>query len=87
MKIAANQIQYSLLDRRPELYMNEFCRLHGIGLLPYGVMAGGFLSDRYLNAEVPRSPGPNVVRVVYLRWRCCCRRWGRLLNGAGLLPA
>lgn len=51
VKIAANQIQYSLLDRRPELYMNEFCRLHGIGLLPYGVMAGGFLSDRYLNLD------------------------------------
>lgn len=47
-EIVSNQIQYSLLDRRPELRMNEFCRATGMKLLPYGVVAGGFLSDRYL---------------------------------------
>ena len=41
-------MQYSLLDRRPENGMADFCVKHGIGILPYGVLAGGFLSDKYL---------------------------------------
>lgn len=79
VKIASNQIQYSLLDRRPELYMNEFCRLHGIGLLPYGVMAGGFLSDRYLNAEVIRTSRPNPYTASQTDYRggaVCCASSG-----------
>lgn len=40
------QVQYSLLDRRPTVAMAEFCASKGIGLLPYGVVGGGFLSDR-----------------------------------------
>ena len=42
------QVQYSLLDRRPENGMSDFCLQHKIGILPYGVLAGGFLSDKYL---------------------------------------
>ena len=42
------QVQYSLLDRRPENGMSDFCLQQGIGILPYGVLAGGFLSDKYL---------------------------------------
>lgn len=45
------QVQYSLLDRRPENGMADFCAQHGIKLLPYGVLAGGFLSDKYLGAS------------------------------------
>lgn len=48
-----NQVQYSLLDRRPENGMTTFCAEHGVKLLPYGVLAGGLLSDRYLG--VPAS--------------------------------
>jgi aryl-alcohol dehydrogenase-like predicted oxidoreductase len=42
------QVQYSLVDRRPENFMISYCRDHDIKLLPYGTVAGGFLSDRYL---------------------------------------
>lgn len=42
------QVQYSLLDRRPENFMIPYCREQGIKLLPYGTVAGGFLSERYL---------------------------------------
>lgn len=45
------QVQYSLLDRRPENGMADFCAAHGMQLLPYGVVAGGLLSDRYLGAK------------------------------------
>ncbi len=47
------QLQYSLLDRRPENGMAQYCAARGIALLPYGVLAGGFLSDKYLG--VPAS--------------------------------
>jgi len=48
--LASNQLQYSLLDRRPENGMAQFCLDRGIALLPYGVLAGGLLSEKYLGA-------------------------------------
>jgi aryl-alcohol dehydrogenase-like predicted oxidoreductase len=53
VRVASNQLQYSLLDRRPENGMAEFCQQHGISLLPYGVLAGGLMSDAFL--DVPAS--------------------------------
>ena len=57
--IATNQVQYSLLDQRPENGMVEACRELGIRLLCYGVLAGGFLSGRYLGAGAPAEPLAN----------------------------
>ena len=51
--VETNQIQYSVLDHRPENGMAGLCRDYGIALLCYGTLAGGFLSDRYLGAPVP----------------------------------
>ncbi len=50
------QAQYSLLDRRPEKQMTGLSADSGVGLLPYGVLAGGFLSGKYLGAPPP-GPG------------------------------
>ncbi|MDH4002608.1 MAG: aldo/keto reductase [Xanthomonadales bacterium] len=47
------QVQYSLLDRRPEKQMTRLCNERGLRLLPYGVLAGGFLGERYLGAPPP----------------------------------
>ena len=47
------QAQYSLLDRRPERHMTGLSRERGVGLLPYGVLAGGFLDAKYLGARPP----------------------------------
>ena len=49
----AHQIQYSLLDHRPEKGMTKVCAAHGIHLLSYGTVAGGFLSDRWLGQPEP----------------------------------
>jgi aryl-alcohol dehydrogenase-like predicted oxidoreductase len=57
--IVSNQVQYSVLDRRPEQGMVELCQRHGIALLCYGTVAGGFLSDRYLGAAEPEQPLEN----------------------------
>lgn len=56
IELATHQVQYSLLDRRPERTMVDFCRRRGIHLLAYGTLAGGFLSDRYLGAPEPAAP-------------------------------
>jgi aryl-alcohol dehydrogenase-like predicted oxidoreductase len=57
--VVTNQVQYSLLDRRPEHGLADFCREQGIQLLCYGTLAGGFLTRRYLGAAQPKAPLPN----------------------------
>lgn len=57
--IATQQVQYSLLDRRPENGMVEFCAEHRIRLFCYGTLAGGFLSERYLGVDAPEPPLEN----------------------------
>ena len=47
------QVQYSALDRRPEHGLADLCTASGIGLLCYGTVAGGFLSDRWLGQSEP----------------------------------
>ena len=49
------QSQYSLIDRRPETAMTPFCSQADIRLLPYGVLAGGFLSEKYLDSGPPSA--------------------------------
>jgi aryl-alcohol dehydrogenase-like predicted oxidoreductase len=57
--VASNQVQYSVLDGRPERGMVDLCERHGISLLCYGTVAGGFLSDRYAGVPEPPSPFEN----------------------------
>jgi aryl-alcohol dehydrogenase-like predicted oxidoreductase len=63
--IVASQVQYSVLDRRPEADLRDLARSHGISLLCYGALAGGFLSDRYLAARDPSPPLENRSLVKY----------------------
>jgi aryl-alcohol dehydrogenase-like predicted oxidoreductase len=51
----SNQVQYSLIDLRPEVRMVPFCREHNMTLLTYGTLCGGLLSDAYLGQPEPRS--------------------------------
>ena len=57
--VVSNQVQYSVLDQRVEKCSNGLMEKHGIKYLCYGVVAGGFLSDRYLNAPDPKQPLEN----------------------------
>ena len=57
--LASMQVQYSLLDARPELGLSALGRLHDMHLLCYGSVAGGFLSDRWLGQPEPRPPFEN----------------------------
>lgn len=62
--IVSMQAQYSLLDRRPERHMTACCSKSRVALLPYGVLAGGFLSDKYL-----RSPAPATMNRSLQKYR------------------
>ena len=57
IRIVSNQVQYSLIDRRPEVHMSSFCQAHDIQLLTYGTVGGGLLSERYLGQPEPARGG------------------------------
>ena len=60
-RIVSNQVQYSLVDRRPEVQMAAFCRDHGIALLAYGTVLGGLLSEKFLGRPEPRRGDLNTA--------------------------
>ena len=51
--LVSNQLQYSLLDRRAESEMVGYCLQHGVDLLCYGSLAGGFLSSIWVGQPEP----------------------------------
>lgn len=53
VEIVSAQVQYSVMDRRPEKGFSDFCKENDIHMLCYGSLAGGFLSDRYLGQPEP----------------------------------
>jgi aryl-alcohol dehydrogenase-like predicted oxidoreductase len=53
IRVVSNQVQYSLIDRRPAAKMAAFCAEHGISLLTYGTLLGGLLSEKYLDRPEP----------------------------------
>jgi aryl-alcohol dehydrogenase-like predicted oxidoreductase len=59
--IRSNQIQYSIVDRRPAMRMAEFCQQRGITLLTYGTVLGGLLSEKYLGRPEPRRNELNTA--------------------------
>lgn len=63
--IAVHQVQYSLLDRRVESGLGQLCREHGIHLLCYGSLAGGFLSERWIGKARPEVPLANRSLMKY----------------------
>ncbi len=52
-KLVSNQVQYSVIDSRPEVKMTALCQKHGIKLLAYGTLLGGLLSEKYLGKPEP----------------------------------
>ncbi len=61
--LVAMQVQYSLLDRRPERALAKLGR--GVRLLCYGTLAGGFFSERWLGAPEPGAELGNRSLVKY----------------------
>jgi len=63
--VVSHQVQYSVIDRRPAAAMTSACAGLGVKLLCYGAVAGGFLSERWLDAPAPVEPLENRSLVKY----------------------
>lgn len=63
--IVSHQVQYSLLDRRAGGAMASLCAERGVGLLAFGALAGGFISERWLGVPEPAEPLENRSLVKY----------------------
>ena len=54
--IISNQISHSLIDQRASSQMMaNVCNQYEVKLLAYGVLMGGFLTDKWLNKTEPRT--------------------------------
>ena len=53
IEIATNQVSFSLVDRRAAGDLSALALQHGVSLLAYGTLCGGFLSDRYVGTADP----------------------------------
>jgi aryl-alcohol dehydrogenase-like predicted oxidoreductase/enamine deaminase RidA (YjgF/YER057c/UK114 family) len=51
--IVSNQVCFSLLDQRARTGMTDLCVEHGVKLLAFGAVAGGFLTERWLGEPEP----------------------------------
>jgi aryl-alcohol dehydrogenase-like predicted oxidoreductase/enamine deaminase RidA (YjgF/YER057c/UK114 family) len=53
IRLVSNQVSGSLVDRRFTQRLAPYAAAHGVGLLCYGTVLGGFLSERWLGAPEP----------------------------------
>jgi aryl-alcohol dehydrogenase-like predicted oxidoreductase len=71
--VVSLQAQYSLLDERPLNGMIDLCRAHGIALLCYGTVAGGFLSERWVGR---REPGGELGNRSLIKYQLIIEEFG-----------
>ena len=74
IKIVSNQVQYSLIDRRPEKFMAEICKKNGIKLFAYGTLCGGLLSEEYIGRPEPYGSELNTASLS--KYKNMIDRWG-----------
>ena len=60
--VVSNQIQLSVLDRRPLAEMTDFCQRSGVAVLCYGTLAGGLLQERWLDRPRPTDGNRSVAK-------------------------
>jgi aryl-alcohol dehydrogenase-like predicted oxidoreductase len=63
--MSSMQVQYSLLDRRPEKTLVRAALDNGVAIFCYGTVAGGFLGERWLGQPEPAPPFENRSLVKY----------------------
>ncbi|QRM57761.1 aldo/keto reductase [Sinorhizobium sp. BG8] len=67
IRIATNQVSFSLVDRRAAGSLSELCARTGVRLLAYGTLCGGFLSEKWLGQPEPQQI-PDWSRSKYKRF-------------------
>jgi len=72
--IVTNQISYSLLDQRAAFEMTKACEELNVKILAFGTIAGGFLSEKWLD-----EPEPNWEQIDTLS----LMKYKRFIDAAG----
>jgi aryl-alcohol dehydrogenase-like predicted oxidoreductase len=54
------QPKYNLFERQIEQELVPCCKTHGVGVIPWGPLAGGFLTGKYRRGEQPPAPAPGA---------------------------
>ncbi len=78
IEIASNQVSFSLIDQRAGGALSAYCLAHGIRLLAYGTVAGGWFSEKWLDAAEPAEETYGT----WSQWK-----YRRFLREAGGWPA
>lgn len=78
-RVVSNQVCFSLLDRRASFQMTDLCLATGCRILAFGCLAGGLLTDRYLNQSDPPPLHERTDSLSkYLRFLEQAGGWSRL---------
>lgn len=76
IRIVSNQVQYSLIDLRPEKAMVPLCEARDMVLLTYGTLGGGLISDTFLGQ--PEPSGGALHTVSLRKYKQMVDAWGGL---------
>lgn len=71
--VISSQVQYSVVDRRPEAGLVALCRERGVSLLCYGALLGGFVAERWLGAA---DPGLDLENRSLLKYKLIVEEFG-----------
>ncbi|GAM28712.1 hypothetical protein SAMD00019534_118880, partial [Acytostelium subglobosum LB1] len=74
IKIATNQVSYSIIDRRVEKKMSIYCKEKSIYIIAYGVCLGGLISEKFLGVPDPSQVALNTWSLT--KYRNFVERWG-----------
>ncbi|MDD5082643.1 MAG: aldo/keto reductase [Dehalococcoidales bacterium] len=59
------QSRYNLLERQIEAELVPCCLAHGVGVIPWGPLAGGFLTGKYHQGEKPPAESRLSKQTIY----------------------
>lgn len=81
IEILTNQVSYSLLDQRAAGDMATVCQQYGVKILAFGTLAGGFLSERWLERDEPLPEQLTTwSQMKYKRFIDAAGGWQKLQN-------
>ena len=78
IKVVTNQVCYSLLDQRASHQMTHACLKHNVKLLAFGTVAGGFLTEKWLDKPEPLiNESLTWSQMKYKRFIDAAGGWGK----------
>ena len=60
------QVKYNLFERQIENELIPCCKAYGIGIIPWGPLAGGFLTGKYQRGKTPKPSSQKMPPKAFL---------------------